>query len=77
MDGWHHTFKMAQDIDSLHLKMPKVKKVLVDQRMLPTGGYESFSSFRDFEKIGNKQFDTCFHIMDENQKTTIELPNPD
>lgn len=65
-DGWHPYFKLNEPVDELYLEIPSNKKIIVDNRMIPTGEVKVDNSFCSISRIGEETFDDGFII--ENQK---------
>ncbi len=63
--GWHPYFNLGAQVDNLLLKLPRVERVEVDERMLPTGTVCLYDKFETLSPIADTQFDTCFHLADE------------
>lgn len=60
--GWHPYFTLGRDLSELSLRLPASKRVLVDERMLPTGQLEEYSEFEQLRALGSVAFDTCFAL---------------
>lgn len=73
--GWHPYFTLGGDVDRLALQLPQVKRVLVDERLLPTGEHAEFQAFSQPQRIGKTELDTCFAIQeipgDATARTTL------
>lgn len=71
--GWHPYFRIAERADEVSLKMPEVKKIEIDESMLPTGEETPFDAFQTLTKIGETSLDNGFYIVnqDEYAKTVI------
>lgn len=61
--GWHPYFILEESIDDLALQLPRVRRVLVNERMLPTGRKQNFDAFAALRRLGDQRFDTCFEIQ--------------
>lgn len=70
--GWHPYFTLGDSVDELALQLPKVKKVVVNERMLPTGEHVDFQAFAQPQRIGKTQFDTCFAIQNSQSQATAK-----
>lgn len=64
--GWHPYFTFGHSIDILELDLPPMRKVHVDQNMIPTGRKSPFSRFLNAPgtdlSLGQQRFDTCFSL---------------
>lgn len=71
--GWHPYFRIAERSDEVSLMMPEVKKIEIDERMLPTGEETPFDDFKTLTKIGETSLDNGFYIVnqDQNAETVI------
>ena len=67
--GWHPYFKLnGSTTDQLLLKLPTVKRVMVDANQIPTGVKEDFTAFNKLAPLKDQQLDDCFEIIqDKNQ----------
>jgi len=72
--GWHPYFK-ADPVEEVKLKTPVLKKILVDDRMLPTGEEEEFAAFPQLMRLGDMSFDNAFEA--EKDAAPIELKTAD
>lgn len=70
--GWHPYFGLGEPIDTLHLQLPEVRFVTIDERMLPLGKTEAFTHFRQPRLIQDTQLDHCFAIQNGPGATTAE-----
>lgn len=70
--GWHPYFGLSQPIDSLHLKLPEVRHVTIDERMLPLGKTEAFTQFRKATPLQDTRLDHCFAVQNAADATTAE-----
>lgn len=73
--GWHPYFQLGQTVDELRLQMPPSKRVLVDDRLLPTGEMVDFTDFLNPTLIGDSVFDDCFVLPanDDNNSAKVTL----
>ncbi len=75
--GWHPYFDLRKQADDLELKLPSCQEIEVDERLIPTGEKEEYPSHKDFEKIGEKQFDTGFKITAEEKYHITKVRDPE
>lgn len=68
-DGWHPYFTLQEKVDDLSLYIPSLKKIEVDDRMIPAGKITETEGFTQLTKIGNNSFDTGFKI----EKTDLAI----
>ncbi len=74
--GWHPYLKLADNVNELSLKMPPIcHKVIVDDRMLPTGERTIFEDFGQLRPIHDAVLDNCFVLPDNEGKATVILQN--
>ena len=70
-DGWHPYFQTGELVDDLMLKIPAKKKILVNDRMIPTGKFDDFKKFSKLTKINKTNFDTGFIVKGFKTAKTI------
>jgi len=58
--GWHPYFRLSERVEELELEVPMCDKVMIDDRMIPTGALESFTEFADGRVVGDSFVDNCF-----------------
>lgn len=63
--GWHPYFTLGTDVREWQLQLPECNILGADERLIPTGGRNSYSSFLQLETIGNTHFDTAFELTDK------------
>jgi len=71
--GWHPYFTFGEPIDEIYLKIPESRKIIVDDRMIPTGDTQKDNSFDQLKKIGNMQFDAGFMLDDKEYEALTQL----
>ncbi len=71
--GWHPYYKVDDRLQDMVMDMPPVKKVLVDEYLIPTGDKSPFDHFAKPTAIGNFDLDTCFAVEGENGKAQLTL----
>lgn len=59
-DGWHPYISLNETVDNLYLEIPAVKRIIVDDRMIPTGDTTLDNEFSEFSEIGDRNFDDGF-----------------
>ena len=60
--GWHPYFMLRGNSAEWKMKLPEVRHVAVDQRMLPTGHKNAFDTFNKLAKLDGTALDHCFQI---------------
>lgn len=60
--GWHPYYTLGRHLQELSLSLPPVQRVLVDNRMLPTGQREEYPNFDRLRPMGETELDTCFAL---------------
>lgn len=71
--GWHPYFKLTDSVDQMHLQMPPVEKIEIDDTMIPTGKRLPFNQFANLETIGQTVLDNCFALNPEKGKAQLQL----
>ncbi len=61
--GWHPYFRMSDSIDSLQLTLPKVEKIEVDERLIPTGKVTDYEDYSKPAWVGGVDLDTGFRLL--------------
>jgi aldose 1-epimerase len=74
--GWHPYFRTGTSIDQASLWLPPADRILVDDRMIPTGQREPLQDFLDLAPIAGAHFDTCFALR-EAGATHVQLEQGD
>lgn len=60
--GWHPYFMLRGSSANWKMKLPEVRHIEVDQRMLPTGHKNDFENFRSLTPLNKMALDHCFQI---------------
>lgn len=66
--GWHPYFAAALGIDVTEFQMPEAKRVLVDDKMIPTGEKVVVDQFKEPIPLTGTLLDDCFEL--ENDRFT-------
>ena len=74
--GWHPYYSLGEKVDDLRLKMPGVKRMIMDSRALPTGEEVEFDTFSTLSQIGETFLDDCFELALPDKKATVTLWSP-
>jgi aldose 1-epimerase len=70
--GWHPYFGLSEKMDTLSLKLPRSRKLAIDERMLPTGERLPYHEFDQLRPMGDIQFDDCFALEDSDVTTVAK-----
>ncbi len=72
--GWHPYFCLGEPVKNLSLQFPKVKRVLLNKNIIPTGEKEGYNVFESLSKVGDTILDDCF-VLDNplNETAAITL----
>lgn len=73
--GWHPYFKLKGKADKWQLKLPRSKRVIVDDRMIPTGEQKSYTKFSKLSTIGDTVLDTAFKLQRKKGQAKILMTN--
>ncbi len=60
VDGWHPFLKLGSSINHLKLTMPVKDRIVVDDRLIPTGEKIPAPKFKEGIILGKTFLDTCF-----------------
>ena len=79
--GWHPYFDFGEDVDQLVLQTPSLRKIEVDENLIPTGKTLLFNDFRNGKRMHTLQIDNCFyreseeaiHLTSPEQKIAVEI----
>lgn len=69
--GWHPYFTTGADVGNLTLKLPPVKQLEADSRLIPTGAMAEVNDWAVPEKIADAVFDTGFEFISENREVVL------
>lgn len=58
--GWHPYFNLGEKVDDLFMQFPACNRVVVDDRLLPTGELPRDTRFDDLTLIKDTKLDHCF-----------------
>ena len=75
-EGYHPYYSLNTRIDELEMKLPSVKRVLLDNQDIPTGNYENENRFENKALIKEAQINDCFMIEGLFKKAVMSLNNP-
>ena len=73
--GWHPYFKLAAHADVHQMKLPASEKIIVNERMIPTGQREKMADFQKLTPINKQALDTCFAYKNSQGRYRIILKN--
>ncbi len=60
--GWHPYFRLTDKVDDHLLQLPGCEKVLIQDRMIPTGEQTVFPDFQRKSRVGDAELDNCFQV---------------
>lgn len=60
--GWHPYFRLTEKADDHSLQLPSSERVLIDERMLPTGERTETDVFLQAQPLESAILDQCFHV---------------
>lgn len=69
--GWHPYYTLGRPIDECVLQMPPAQRVLIDERMLPTGERVDEERFVSPAMLGETAFDDCFVVAPGRQQAIL------
>ena len=75
-EGYHPYYSLNTRIDELEMKLPSVKRVLLDNQDIPTGNYEKDNRFENKTLIKETQINDCFMMDSLIKKAVTSLYNP-
>jgi aldose 1-epimerase len=75
-EGYHPYYSLNTRIDELEMKLPSVKRVLLDNQDIPTGNYENDTRFQERVLIKNTEINDCFVLDPLTSKAVSTLHNP-
>ncbi len=73
--GWHPYFSLGQSVDNLELQLPYCDRILINDRMIPTGERVPFDTFQQKSRIGETNLDTGFALQDHPGRAEVILSN--
>jgi aldose 1-epimerase len=74
--GWHPYFTVADTANEAHLVLPPCQRVVVDERMLPTGSKTPYRHFEQIRPVGETFLDTCFQYTGNEPEMVVGLVGP-
>ena len=60
--GWHPYFRLTERADDHLLQLPACEKVVIQERMIPTGEQQPFHDFLKKNRVGTADLDHCFQV---------------
>jgi aldose 1-epimerase len=58
--GWHPYFRLTDKADEHFMQLPACEKVVINERMIPTGERSDFPGFQRKKRVGDTFLDNCF-----------------
>ncbi len=71
--GWHPWFSLSLPLDELQLKLPKVRRLAVDSRLLPTGERPEDRTFEQLHSLNGIALDDCYEVQQSSQGETVSV----
>lgn len=69
--GWHPYYTLGRSVDECVLQMPPARRVMIDERMLPTGEQVEETRFVTPAALGETAFDDCFELDAGRQQAVL------
>lgn len=69
--GWHPYFTLGGKIEDTTLRLPVMKQLETDGRLIPTGEMYEVGEWREGKVIDQAQFDTGFQLVSDDRLVTI------
>ncbi len=73
--GWHPYFRLTERVDDHWLQLPACEKVVIQERMIPTGERTAFPDYQRKKQIGEVMLDTCFQTKKAEGSYKMQLEN--
>lgn len=74
--GWHPYFDLQIAKADCRFKLPKVKKVEVNEILVPTGDKSEFKDFQEFRPLTGYLLDNCFSLDQIKERSSTFLTCP-
>lgn len=71
--GWHPYFSIAGSADEIWMQLPACHKVIIDDRMIPTGEKKFFEDFIAEKSLAGVNLDNCFEVPVGNGRFEMSL----
>lgn len=71
--GWHPYFSIADSADDIWMQLPACHKVIIDDRMIPTGEKQFFEDFIEEKSLAGVNLDNCFEVPVGNGRFEMSL----
>lgn len=71
--GWHPYFRTDGKVDDTILRLPKLRKIAIDENLIPTGEKTPFTDFEKSTKIGHSILDNCFKLEQNTESIKVVL----
>ncbi len=75
-DGWHPYFTLGESIDDCLLTFPACERIVVDEKMIPTGELEPYNAFEHPQSLQGVEFDTGFKLLEDEVFVEVDLYSP-
>ena len=75
--GYHPYFCLGKKVDDLMLELPVKRKIIADEKQIPTSKSIPFSKFNKLSKINSFQVDDCFIVKkNKDKKASTKIYDP-
>jgi aldose 1-epimerase len=71
--GWHPYFGFSHPVDDCLLKLPPVKRLGIDSRLLPTGEKLPYDAFAKPSSLRGVELDDCFALIPDEREETASI----
>lgn len=71
--GWHPYFNAGSSVDHMEISFPSTHKLIVDDRMIPTGDRASYDQFNSESSLEGVQLDDCFLVGSGQKKVVTRI----
>ncbi len=76
-DGWHPYLRLGGRVDDWQLSLPAEALIELNGQFIPTGRVLPADDFREFCRIGDRHFDTCFRVNTGQSTVVTHLTRPE
>ncbi|MGB7070759.1 MAG: hypothetical protein WBD22_14795 [Pyrinomonadaceae bacterium] len=72
-DGWHPYFQIGESTDDLTIRLPRAKKIALDERMIPMESQPNDEPLRRSMPLRDINLDSLFALDDEDEMAVTEI----
>ncbi len=69
--GWHPYFKTGARVDDLQLRLPQIKELEVNSKLIPTGEMNDVTKWMTPKSLSGVEFDTGFQFVTEDKQVSL------